>query len=131
MERKMGERSLSLLKYATEQAPLPLDGYTPEEAAEFKDNIRQKILDDLKSLTGEELVELVKQHAAKVEEEEEQLQQQQQQQREHSQAGNPFANRVQDDADLIDAGIIAEMVAGICTKSQKATFVKVITKYIR
>lgn len=127
----MGERSLSLLKYATEQAPLPLDGYTPEEAAEFKDNIRQKILDDLKSLTGEELVELVKQHAAKVEEEEEQLQQQQQQQREHSQAGNPFANRVQDDADLIDAGIIAEMVAGICTKSQKATFVKVITKYIR
>lgn len=130
MERKMGERSLSLLKYATEQAPLPLDGYTPEEAAEFKDNIRQKILDDLKSLTGEELVELVKQHAAKVEEEEE-LQQQHQQQREHSQAGNPFANRVQDDADLIDAGIIAEMVAGICTKSQKATFVKVITKYIR
>lgn len=127
----MGERSLSLLKYATEQAPLPLDGYTPEEAAEFKDNIRQKILDDLKSLTGEELVELVKQHAAKVEEEEEQLQQQQQQQREHSQQGNPFANRVQDDADLIDAGIIAEMVAGICTKSQKATFVKVITKYIR
>lgn len=128
----MGERSLSLLKYATEQAPLPLDGYTPEEAAEFKDNIRQKILDDLKSLTGEELVELVKQHAAKVEEEEaEQLQQQQREQREHTQPGNPFANRVQDDADLIDAGIIAEMVAGICTKSQKATFVKVITKYIR
>lgn len=134
----MGERSLSLLKYATEQAPLPLDGYTPEEAAEFKDNIRQKILDDLKSLTGEELVELVKQHAAKVEEEEQQqLEQQQQQQREQSQQGagtntaNPFANRVQDDADLIDAGIIAEMVAGICTKSQKATFVKVITKYIR
>lgn len=135
MDRKMGERSLSLLKYATEQAPLPLDGYTPEEAAEFKDNIRQKILDDLKSLTGEELVELVKQHAAKVEEEEQQqLEQQQQQQREQSQEGttaNPFANRVQDDADLIDAGIIAEMVAGICTKSQKATFVKVITKYIR
>lgn len=136
MDRKMGERSLSLLKYATEQAPLPLDGYTPEEAAEFKDNIRQKILDDLKSLTGEELVELVKQHAAKVEEEEQQQLEQQQQQREQSQGagantGNPFANRVQDDADLIDAGIIAEMVAGICTKSQKATFVKVITKYIR
>lgn len=132
----MGERSLSLLKYATEQAPLPLDGYTPEEAAEFKDNIRQKILDDLKSLTGEELVELVKQHAAKVEEEEQQQLEQQQQQREQAQGtgattGNQFANRVQDDADLIDAGIIAEMVAGICTKSQKATFVKVITKYIR
>lgn len=137
MDRKMGERSLSLLKYATEQAPLPLDGYTPEEAAEFKDNIRQKILDDLKSLTGEELVELVKQHAAKVEEEEQQQLEQQQQQHEQSQGAgatteaNPFANRVQDDADLIDAGIIAEMVAGICTKSQKATFVKVITKYIR
>lgn len=137
MDRKMGERSLSLLKYATEQAPLPLDGYTPEEAAEFKDNIRQKILDDLKSLTGEELVELVKQHAAKVEEEEQQQLEQQQQQREQSQGAgatteaNPFANRAQDDADLIDAGIIAEMVAGICTKSQKATFVKVITKYIR
>jgi len=39
--------------------------------------------------------------------------------------------RVQDDADLIDAGIIAEMVAGLCTKSQKETFIKVITKYIR
>ncbi|XP_032292091.1 glutaminase liver isoform, mitochondrial isoform X3 [Drosophila virilis] len=111
----MGERSLSLLQYATEQAPLPLDGYTPEEAAEFKDSIRQKILDDLKSMSGEQLIQLVKQNAAKVAEEEEQQQ----------------AEPVQDDADLIDANIIAEMVAGICTKSQKATFIKVITKYIR
>ncbi|KRF77667.1 glutaminase liver isoform, mitochondrial isoform X4 [Drosophila virilis] len=110
----MGERSLSLLQYATEQAPLPLDGYTPEEAAEFKDSIRQKILDDLKSMSGEQLIQLVKQNAAKVAEEEEQQQ----------------AEPVQDDADLIDANIIAEMVAGICTKSQKATFIKVITKYI-
>ncbi|XP_030560391.1 glutaminase liver isoform, mitochondrial isoform X3 [Drosophila novamexicana] len=111
----MGERSLSLLQYATEQAPLPLDGYTPEEAAEFKDSIRQKILDDLKSMSGEQLIQLVKQNAAKVAEEEEQQ----------------LAEPVQDDADLIDANIIAEMVAGICTKSQKATFIKVITKYIR
>lgn len=106
---------MSLLQYATEQAPLPLDGYTPEEAAEFKDSIRQKILDDLKSMSGEQLIQLVKQNAAKVAEEEEQQ----------------LAEPVQDDADLIDANIIAEMVAGICTKSQKATFIKVITKYIR
>ncbi|KAL7736139.1 hypothetical protein ACLKA6_003690 [Drosophila palustris] len=116
----MGERSLSLLQYATEQAPLPLDGYTPEEAAQFKDSIRQKILDDLKSMTGEELIQLVKQNAAKVEEDEA-----------NESKLNSNAERVQDDADLIDAEIIGEMVAGICTKSQKATFIKVITKYIR
>lgn len=116
----MGERSLSLLQYATDQAPLPLDGYTPEEADEFKDSIRQKILDDLKSMSGEELIALVKQNAIKVEEEE-------QQQLKAGAQPNP----VQDDADLIDANIIAEMVAGICTKSHKATFIKVITKYIR
>lgn len=115
----MGERSLSLLQYATEKAPLPLDGYTPEEAAQFKDSIRQKILDDLKSMTGEELIELVKQNAAKIEEDELESQ------------TNSNADQVQDDADLIDAEIIGEMVAGICTKSQKATFIKVITKYIR
>ncbi|KAM8711472.1 hypothetical protein ACLKA7_000592 [Drosophila subpalustris] len=116
----MGERSLSLLQYATEQAPLPLDGYTPEEAAQFKDSIRQKILDDLKSMSGDELIQLVKQNAAKVEEDE----------ANESQL-NSNAERVEDDADLIDAEIIGEMVAGICTKSQKATFIKVITKYIR
>ncbi|XP_039148068.1 glutaminase liver isoform, mitochondrial isoform X2 [Drosophila simulans] len=121
----MGDRSWNLLQYATEKAPLPLDGYTAEEAAEFKDSIRQKIVDDLKSMTGEELIELVKQNAAKVEEEKVEIP-----------ATEPLSGteegkeRVQDDADLIDAGIIAEMVAGLCTKSQKETFIKVITKYI-
>ncbi|XP_016957586.1 glutaminase liver isoform, mitochondrial isoform X3 [Drosophila biarmipes] len=120
----MGDRSWNLLQYATERAPLPLDGYTAEEAAQFKDSIRQKIVDDLKSMTGEELIELVKRNAA----------------REAEQAEAPVEEplsgteegkeRIQDDADLIDAGIIAEMVAGLCTKSQKETFVKVITKYI-
>ncbi|XP_017960624.1 glutaminase liver isoform, mitochondrial isoform X2 [Drosophila navojoa] len=116
----MGERGYSLLQYATERAPLPLDGYTPEEADQFKDSFRQKILDDLKSMSGDQLIELVKQNANKVEEEEQQ----------QIKAGAQ-PNPVQDDADLIDANIIAEMVAGICTKSQKATFIKVITKYIR
>ncbi|XP_032570474.1 glutaminase liver isoform, mitochondrial isoform X3 [Drosophila sechellia] len=121
----MGDRSWNLLQYATEKAPLPLDGYTAEEAAEFKDSIRQKIVDDLKSMTGEELIELVKQNAVKVEEEKVEIP-----------ATEPLSGteegkeRVQDDADLIDAGIIAEMVAGLCTKSQKETFIKVITKYI-
>ncbi|XP_017147682.1 glutaminase kidney isoform, mitochondrial isoform X2 [Drosophila miranda] len=119
----MGDRSWSLLQYATEQAPIPMDGYTAEEAAQFKDVIRQRIVDDLKSMTGEELIELVKENAAKVVEE-----------KAETQAASPTpvdgAKRIQDDADLIDAGIIAEMVAGLCTKSQKETFVKVITKYI-
>ncbi|XP_039228573.1 glutaminase liver isoform, mitochondrial isoform X4 [Drosophila yakuba] len=121
----MGDRSWNLLQYATEKAPLPLDGYTAEEAAQFKDSIRQKIVDDLKSMTGEELIELVKQNAAKEVEEKAEIP-----------ATEPLSGteegkeRVQDDADLIDAGIIAEMVAGLCTKSQKETFIKVITKYI-
>ncbi|XP_034651632.1 glutaminase liver isoform, mitochondrial isoform X3 [Drosophila subobscura] len=119
----MGDRSWSLLQYATEQAPIPMDGYTAEEAAQFKDVIRQRIVDDLKSMTGEELIELVKENAAKVVEEKAATQ---------ATPSTPIDGvaRVQDDADLIDAGIIAEMVAGLCTKSQKETFVKVITKYI-
>ncbi|KAH8401739.1 hypothetical protein KR009_007586 [Drosophila setifemur] len=115
----MSDRSWNLLQYATEKAPLPLDGYTAEEAAQFKDSIRQKIVDDLKSMTGEELIELVKQNAAKVELEKTDIP-----------AKEEAKERIQDDADLIDAGIIGEMVAGLCTKSQKETFVKVITKYI-
>ncbi|SPP74614.1 Hypothetical predicted protein [Drosophila guanche] len=124
MSMSMGDRSWSLLQYATEQAPIPMDGYTAEEAAQFKDVIRQRIVDDLKSMTGEELIELVKENAAKVVEEKAATQ---------PEPSTPIDGvaRVQDDADLIDAGIIAEMVAGLCTKSQKETFVKVITKYIR
>nr|NP_001286360.1 glutaminase, isoform K [Drosophila melanogaster]AHN56158.1 glutaminase, isoform K [Drosophila melanogaster] len=121
----MGDRSWNLLQYATEKAPIPLDGYTAEEAAEFKDSIRQKIVDDLKSMTGEELIELVKQNAAKVEEEKVEIPP-----TEPLSGTEEGKERVQDDADLIDAGIIAEMVAGLCTKSQKETFIKVITKYI-
>lgn len=124
----MGDRSWNLLQYATEKAPLPLDGYTAEEAAQFKDSIRQRIVDDLKSMTGEELIELVKQNAAKVEEEKSDSRGANATPASGSEEGK---ERVQDDADLIDAGIIGEMVAGLCTKSQKAMFVKVITKYIR
>lgn len=122
----MGDRSWNLLQYATEKAPLPLDGYTAEEAAQFKDSIRQKIVDDLKSMTGEELIELVKKNAAKLEEEKVQ-----EIPIKETSASEKGQQRIQDDADLIDAGIIGEMVAGLCTKSQKETFVKVITKYIR
>ncbi|XP_014762747.2 glutaminase kidney isoform, mitochondrial isoform X2 [Drosophila ananassae] len=121
----MGDRSWNLLQYATEKAPLPLDGYTAEEAAQFKDSIRQKIVDDLKSMTGEELIELVKKNAAKLEEEKAQ-----EIPIKETSASEKGQQRIQDDADLIDAGIIGEMVAGLCTKSQKETFVKVITKYI-
>ncbi|XP_017079036.1 glutaminase liver isoform, mitochondrial isoform X4 [Drosophila eugracilis] len=121
----MGDRSWNLLQYATEKAPLPLDGYTAEEADQFKDSIRQKIVDDLKSMTGEELIELVKQNAAKVEEEKVEIPVKQ-----PLSGTEEGKERIQDDADLIDAGIIAEMVAGLCTKSQKETFIKVITKYI-
>nr|XP_016943398.1 glutaminase liver isoform, mitochondrial isoform X3 [Drosophila suzukii] len=121
----MGDRSWNLLQYATERAPLPLDGYTAEEAAQFKDSIRQKIVDDLKSMTGEELIELVKRNAVKEAEQKAEVPVE-----EPLSGTEGGKERVQDDADLIDAGIIAEMVAGLCTKSQKETFIKVITKYI-
>jgi len=124
--KMMGDRSWNLLQYATERAPLPLDGYTAEEAAQFKDSIRQKIVDDLKSMTGEELIELVKRNAVKEAEQKAEVPVE-----EPLSGTEGGKERVQDDADLIDAGIIAEMVAGLCTKSQKETFIKVITKYIR